>query len=172
MGEKGLCTIILSSSVSVQMLRLDKWIRSCVNVWTATAPVKLEWALLKLQTPAVLGSSQRTMSCFSSTNILGSNKFKSTKQSHPVETLFLFQLLPVGYHVGTAQSFLSVSSGRTLFTQFSHPTRNMMVNMLIIVSSLIWVLVGHVFRYQYLVRDTCNFNASLILLRGWLGSLV
>lgn len=57
MGEKGLCSIILSSSVSVQMLRLDKWIRSCVNVWTATAPVKLEWALLKLQTPAVLGSS-------------------------------------------------------------------------------------------------------------------
>lgn len=57
MGEEGLCTIILSSSVSVQMLRLDKWIRSCVNVWTATAPVKLEWALLKLQTLAVLGSS-------------------------------------------------------------------------------------------------------------------
>lgn len=57
MGEEGLCTIILSSSVSVQMLRLDKWIHSCVNVWTATAPVKLEWTLLKLQTPAVLGSS-------------------------------------------------------------------------------------------------------------------
>lgn len=57
MGEGGLCTIILSSSVSVQTLRLDKGIRSCVNVWTATAPVKLEWALLKLQTPTVLGSS-------------------------------------------------------------------------------------------------------------------
>lgn len=56
-GGGSLYTIILSSSVSVQMLRLDKWIYSCVNVWTATAPVKLEWAILKLQTPDILGSS-------------------------------------------------------------------------------------------------------------------